>query len=148
MPDKLHDVFVADIAHCYEAIPLKGSNNLMGAISKLIKIVFQQRRIDHPKSEQSLWVWFDENKMDASTTRWASHNPCGGLWVEITEDRLVCLNTWLSSNCFVTLGDEYGSRFRESPWVSLVARSGAICISCITKLVSYLAWLSLGERTS
>lgn len=105
LPDKIHDIFVADIAHCYEAIPLEGKDNLMDAITKLISFAFQQKRIDHPKSEQVLWVRFDENKMSAVTTRWATHSPSGGIWVELTEDRLVSLNRWLSSNCFVTLGD-------------------------------------------
>jgi hypothetical protein len=115
LPDKLHDVFVADIAHCYEAIPLKGCDNLMGAISKLIKIAYQQKRIDHPRSEHKLWVRFDENKMTATTTRWASHRPCGELWVEITENRMVNLNTWLSSNCFVSLGDRVWQQISGIP---------------------------------
>ena len=115
LPDKIHDVFVADIAHCYEAIPLKGSDNLMGAITKLIKWAFQQKRIDHPRSVHCLWIRFDENKMMASTTRWASHNPGGGIWVEVTEERLIALNTWLSSNCFVTLGDRVWQQISGIP---------------------------------
>ena len=27
LPDKIHDIFVADIAHCYVAIQLEGSDN-------------------------------------------------------------------------------------------------------------------------
>lgn len=115
LPYKIHDVFVADIAHCYEAIPLEGNDNLMGAISKQISFAYQQKRIDHPRTEQKLWVRFDERKMIASSTRWASHSPNGGLWVEITEDRLVCLNHWLSSNCFVTLGDRVWQQISGIP---------------------------------
>ena len=54
LPDKIHDIFVVDIAHCYELIPLDGSDNLMGAISKLISYAFRQKRIDHPRSVQTL----------------------------------------------------------------------------------------------
>ena len=115
LPEKLHDVFVADITHCYEAIPLKGCDNLMGAISNLTKIAYQQRRIDHPRFVQNLWVRFDERKMTAVTARWASHNPCGEVWVEITEERMVGLNTWLSSNCFVTLGDRVWQQISGIP---------------------------------
>jgi hypothetical protein len=105
LPDKVYDVFVADITHCYEAIPLEGDDNLMDAISKLISFAYQQKKIEHPRSMQSLWVRFDEGKGIASSTRWASHCPNGEIWVEISEERLVALNRWLSSNCFVTLGD-------------------------------------------
>ena len=52
LPDKIHDIFVADITHCYEAIPLESRDNLMKAISKLISYAYRQKRIDHPKSEQ------------------------------------------------------------------------------------------------
>ena len=115
LPDKVYDIFVADIAHCYEAIPLEGDDNLMDAISKLISFAFQQKRIDHPRSKQSLWVRFDERKMSASSTRWASHCPDGEIWVEITEERLVSLNRWLSSNCFVTLGDRVWQQISGIP---------------------------------
>lgn len=53
LPDKIYDIFVADIAHCYEAIPLEGQDNLMEAISKLISKAYQQIRINHPKSDRS-----------------------------------------------------------------------------------------------
>jgi hypothetical protein len=105
LPTNIYDIFVADIAHCYEAIPLEGPDNLMEAISKLISKAYRQIRINHPRSEQKLWVRFDENKMTAASTRWASHIPSSGLWVEINEERLILLNRWLSTNCFVTLGD-------------------------------------------
>lgn len=115
MPEKVHDIFVADIAHCYEAIPLEGSDNLMGAISKLISFAFQQKRIDHPKSTQRLWVRFDEDKMLASSVKWASQPPNSGLWVEIDEERLVLLNQWLSTHCFVTLGDRVWQQISGIP---------------------------------
>ena len=70
--DKIHDIFVVDIAHCFEAIPLEGIDNLMEAILKLISYAYRQKRIDHPKSEQKLWIRFDEVKMIASSTKWAS----------------------------------------------------------------------------
>ena len=115
LPETVHDIFVADIAHCYEAIPLEGNDNLMDAISKLISFAYQQNRNDHPRSKQNLWVRFDEQKMSATSTRWASHSPNKGLWVELTEDRLVRLNQWLSSNCFVTLGNRVWQQISGIP---------------------------------
>jgi hypothetical protein len=115
LPEKIHDIFVADIAHCYEAIPLEGDDNLMNAISKLISYAYQQKRIDHPRSIQSLWVRFDERKMSASSTRWAAQPPNSGLWVELTEERLIGLNHWLSTNCFVTLGDRVWQQISGIP---------------------------------
>lgn len=43
LPHKIHDIFVADIAHCYEAIPLEGKDNMMEAISKLISCAYRQK---------------------------------------------------------------------------------------------------------
>lgn len=115
LPEMVNDVFVADIAQCYETIPLEGNDNLMSAISKLVSYAFQQKRIDHPRSLQTLWVRFDERKMVASTARWATHSPKDGLWIEFTEERLISLNRWLSSNCFVTLGDRVWQQISGIP---------------------------------
>ena len=115
MPDKVHDIFVDDIAHCYEAIPLEGSDNLMGAIRKLISFAYRQKKIDHPKSKQKLWVRFDEHKSMATSTKWATQPPNSGLWVEIDEERLVLLNQWLSTHCFVTLGDRVWKQISGIP---------------------------------
>ena len=92
LPNKIHNIFLTDIAHCYEAIPLEGSDNLMEAISKLISYAFRQKRIDHPKFVQKLWIRFDEVKMIASSLKWASQAPQSGIWVEISEERLILLN--------------------------------------------------------
>ena len=65
---QIHDIFVVDIAHCYEAIPLEVGDNMMDAISKLISYAYYQiehpsgNRIEHPKSEQKLimgTIWWD-----------------------------------------------------------------------------------------
>lgn len=115
LPEKIYDIFVADIAHCYEAIPIEGPDNLMEAISKLISYAYRQIRINHPKSDQKLWVRFDTNKMVASSAKWASQSPHSGLWVEMSEERLIHLNKWLSSNCFLTLGDRVWKQISGIP---------------------------------
>lgn len=115
LPERIHDVFVADIAHCYEAIPLEGDDNLMSAISKLVTYAFRQKQIDHPRSEPKLWVRFDEKKMTASSAKWASYEPKDGLWVEMSADRLIGLNRWLSSNCYVMLGDRVWQQISGIP---------------------------------
>jgi hypothetical protein len=115
LPEKIHDIFVADITHCYEAIPLDGDDNLMNAISSLISKAFRQNHIEHPRSIHKLWVKFDEGKSVATTSRWASNTPSNGLWVELTEDRLVEIIQWLVSNCFVTLGDRVWKQIAGIP---------------------------------
>lgn len=96
LPKKIHDIFIADITHCYEAIPLDGNDNLMNAISTLILKAFRQNCSEHPRSEHKLWVQFNETKSIASSSRWASTTPSNGLWVEISEEQLINLNQWLS----------------------------------------------------
>lgn len=147
LPEKIYDIFVLDIAHCYEAIPLEGRDNLMEAISKLISKAYQQIRINHPKSEQKLWVRFDENKMIASSTKWASHIPNSGLWVEINEERLILLNQWLSTNCFVTLGDRVWKQISGIPMGFSCSPCGVISTSCTMKLALSPGLLNLEERT-
>ena len=105
LPEKIHNIFVADITHCYEAIPLEGNDNLMNAISSLISKAFRQNRSEHPRLEQKLWVKFNESKPITTTSSWASNIPGNGLWVELSEVRLVGIIQWLVSNCFVTLGN-------------------------------------------
>ena len=87
----------------------------MEAISKLISYAFRQKRIDHPKFVQKLWIRFDEVKMIASSLKWASQAPQSGIWVEISEERLILLNQWLSTNCFVTLGDRVWKQISGIP---------------------------------
>jgi hypothetical protein len=41
LPDKIHDILVADIRRCYESIPLHGPNNLLLVVSFIIKIAFK-----------------------------------------------------------------------------------------------------------
>ena len=45
LPEKIHDIFVADIAHCYEAIPLEGSDNLMRAIRNSFHMPFARNEL-------------------------------------------------------------------------------------------------------
>ena len=43
--------------------------------------------------------------MIAASSKWASQAPQSGLWVEMSEEKLILLNKWLRTNCSVTLGD-------------------------------------------
>lgn len=115
LPDKIHNIFVADITHCYETIHVEGDDNLVHAISKLILNAFQQNRMEHPRSLHQLWVKFDEVKMTATTTKWASSPPSNGIWVELSAERLISLNKWLCCNCFITLGDRVWKQIMGIP---------------------------------
>jgi hypothetical protein len=41
-PEKIHDIFVADITRCYESIPLQGSDNFIQAVTFIINLAFKQ----------------------------------------------------------------------------------------------------------
>lgn len=42
LPNRLHGIFVADIAQCYETIPAAGEDSLATAIAACIKIAYKQ----------------------------------------------------------------------------------------------------------
>jgi hypothetical protein len=52
----LTDIFVADVTRCYESIPLKGSDNLLDAITYITIIAFNQAALKHPKARCCLWI--------------------------------------------------------------------------------------------
>ena len=54
--DKIHDVFVADIARCYEIIPLTGPDNLFTAIGFVTKLAYKHAVLAHPRAYNSMWV--------------------------------------------------------------------------------------------
>jgi len=104
LPQNIQDIFVADITRCYEAIPLHGPDNLIDAVSHIIKIGFKQAKIPHPRSVPMIWIKVDaEGK--ASKAIWSSTCPNYGSWFSLTQERLIELHLWLMTNCYVALGD-------------------------------------------
>jgi hypothetical protein len=53
-PEKIEDVFVADITQCYENIPIEGKDNMIFIIFFFVKNGFQQYHSQHPRLEHLL----------------------------------------------------------------------------------------------
>ena len=104
LPEKIEEVFVADITRCYETIPLHGPDNLLDAVAHIIKIGFKQARDVHARSIPKIWIRVDaEGK--AAKASWSTTCPNYGTWFQLTEEKLVDLHAWLMCNCYVALGD-------------------------------------------
>ena len=104
LPTKINDIFVADICRCYETIPLHGQDNIMTAIQFLTGLAYKQAASAHPRAITSIWVRITSDGSPASA-KWATHQPQYGSWVQLSQNRLIKLHTWLLSNCFIILGD-------------------------------------------
>lgn len=104
LPESISDIYVADIARCYESIPLTGEDNLQDAITHLIKIGFKQQQKAHPRATVLIWIRTDSTGLAASA-KWATTSPSYGTWFPIDEKRLIKLHNWLMLHCYVALGD-------------------------------------------
>ena len=104
MPEKLSDIFVADITRCYESIPLEGEDNLQDALAHLIKLGYAQQKKYHPRSIPKIWVRINAEG-EAARAIWSTTEPKSNTWFSIDTARLIHLNGWLIRNCFVGLGD-------------------------------------------
>ena len=104
LPEKIEDVFVADITRCYEAIPLYGPDNLVDAIAHVIKLGFRQAKAAHARSSPVIWIRVDQDGK-AARACWATSCPAYGNWFSLTEEKLINLHSWLMRNCYIALGD-------------------------------------------
>lgn len=114
LPTQIHDIFVADITRCYECIPLDGPNNLLEAISYIIKISFKEASLLQIKKTTCIWVRTDKDGT-AYQAKWAT-NPAGNAnWISINMDRIIMLHSWLITNCYITLGDRVWRQCKGIP---------------------------------
>ena len=104
LPEKIYDVFVADVTRCYETIPLHGPDNLVEAITHIIRIGFKQARAAHACSSPCIWIRVDHEGKAARAT-WGTTCPSYGNWFSLTEEKLCELHAWLMRNCYIALGD-------------------------------------------
>lgn len=104
LPVKMHDIFVADITRCFESIPLHGPDNLLDAVSSVIKIAYRQARKTHPRATPLIWIRVDQNGMAARAV-WGTSQPAYGEYFSLNEARLISLHAWLMTHCHVALGD-------------------------------------------
>jgi hypothetical protein len=104
LPTTIQDIFVVDISRCYETIPLSGPDNLIQAITFIVKIAFKEAAKLHPRTHTNIWVRIALDGSPASAL-WATRKPHYGFWIEFTATRLLSLHQWLMLNCYLTLGD-------------------------------------------
>jgi hypothetical protein len=103
-PEKIHDIFVADIFRCYESIPLQGSDNLIQAVTFIINLAFKQASAQHPRATIQMWVRIASTGLPA-VAKWATSRPSTANWFLVDIQRLLQLHEWLMSNCYVMFGD-------------------------------------------
>jgi hypothetical protein len=73
-PEKIHDIFVADITRCYESIPLQGSDNLIHAVIFIINLAFKQASTQHPRVRIQIWVRIASTGIPVAA-KWATSCP-------------------------------------------------------------------------
>ena len=76
----------------------------MIAITFVTSLAYKQVASTQPKAVTSIWVRIAFDGSHASA-KWAIHQPQYGPWIQLTQNRLIKLHTWLLNNCFLTLGD-------------------------------------------
>jgi len=77
LPDKIHDIFVADITRCYKFIPLDEPDNLVDTIAHIIKIGFQHARCKYMRATPQIWIHID-NAGQAARASWETNCPLYG----------------------------------------------------------------------
>jgi len=131
LPEKIHDIFVADITCCYESIPLQGPDNLLDAISYITRTTFRYCSKLHPRATTTMWVRI---RMDGApaAAKWATSQPSQANWISLNDQRLLQLHAWLMNHCFLTLGDRV---WRQSKGIPM----GFSCspVWCTMYLLSY-----------
>ena len=167
-PKMINNIYVADITRCFETIPISGSDTLYEAMEFITNLGMTNMKRKHPKSKQLLWVRIN-NKGVATKAIWTSTCPRSGDWLSITVDKFLQIHKWLTTNCFVRLGDRVWKQilgipmgFSCSPlWCNLylmsyeikfiqrLARLGKIEIMSKFKhafrYIDDLCWLNIGN---
>ena len=105
IPDNINNIYVADITRCFESIPISGKDTLYEAMEYITHIGVSNIKRKHPKSVQLLWVKID-NKGLTTKAIWTSTCPRNGEWFPITIQKFLQMHKWLTTNCYVRLGDQ------------------------------------------
>jgi hypothetical protein len=114
MPEKIHDIYVADMTRCYETIPLEGDNNLLDALKFVIRHAYREAARQHPIAVNTLWVKISSKGLPTLAC-WHTTQPRSGCWIPMPQDRVISLHAWLISHCFVVLGDRVWKQVRGIP---------------------------------
>ena len=104
VPHGINNIFVADITRCFETIPVIRKDTLFEAIEFITSLGVSNMKHKFSKSEQILWVKTNAKGITLRAV-WASSTPKHGNWFPLTITKFLMLHKWLTTNCFVRLGD-------------------------------------------
>lgn len=106
IPLNVQHIYVADITRCFETIPVNGQDTLYEAMEFITSLGIKNFKRKHPKSEPSLWVTINSNGLTTKAI-WASTCPSYGKWIQMSVNKFLTLHKWLTTNCYVRLGNRY-----------------------------------------
>ena len=105
IPENINNIYVADITRCFESIPISGKDTLYEAMEFITQIGVSNLKRKHPKSEHLLWVRINNQGL-TTKAMWASTCPRYGEWFPIPIPKFLQIHKWLTTNCYVRLGDQ------------------------------------------
>ena len=140
----INNIYVADITRCFEFIPILGKYTLYDAMEFITQIGVSNMKQKHPNSKHLLWVRINDKGITTKTL-WASTCLRYGKWFPIPIPKILQVHKWLTTNCYVRLGDQVWKHvlgipmgFSYSPlWCNLYLMSHEI------KFIQRLARLGL-----
>ena len=104
IPQNVRNIYVADITRCFETIPINGQDTLFEAMEFITSLGIKNFKHNHPRSEPKVWI--KTNAMGVTTrVVWASTCPSYGKWLQISVSEFLMLHKWLTTNCYVRLGN-------------------------------------------
>ena len=104
IPERINNIYVADITRCFESIPISGNDTLYDAMDFITNLGMTNMRRKHPRSEQMLWVRINDKGVTTKAI-WTSICPKYGEWFPIPVTKFLQIHKWLTTNCYVRLGD-------------------------------------------
>ena len=104
VPDKINNIYVADITRCFESTPVLGQDTLYEAIEFITSLGVSNMKRKFPKYEQLLKVKINDKGITLRAI-WAPSAPRHGNWLSLTITKFLMLHKWLTTNCFVRLRD-------------------------------------------
>ena len=105
LPQKIHNIYVADITRCFETIPINGHDTLFEAMEFITSLGVKNFKSKHTRSEPSIWFRTNEQGLTIRAI-WASSCPTHGKWHQLSVTKFLTLNKWLTTNCYVRLGNQ------------------------------------------
>ena len=105
IPETINNIYVADITRCFESIPISGKDTLYEAMEFITQIGISNLKRKHPRSETLLWIKINEKGITTKAV-WASTCPRYGDWFPITIPKFLQIHKWVTTNCYVRLGDQ------------------------------------------